>query len=60
MVMVSKALVESRGWHAGNAVRAIAKEINGGGGGQPFFASAGGAKPEGIAAALAQLKAQLS
>ena len=56
MVMISKSLVEEKGLHAGNIVKEIAKKINGGGGGQPFFATAGGSKSEGIASALASIK----
>ena len=56
MVIASKALVEGKGIHAGNLVRELAKAIDGGGGGQPFFATAGGKKPEGLDAAIAAVK----
>lgn len=51
-VMVSDSLVKDKGINAVNIIRDIAGEINGGGGGQPFLATAGGKKPEGIEAAL--------
>jgi alanyl-tRNA synthetase len=53
MLLVSKGLTEK--YHAGTMIRELAKHINGGGGGQPFFASAGGGKPQGISAALNEL-----
>ena len=53
---IDKKLVSSKGLDAGKIVRELGKHIQGSGGGQPFFATAGGKKPEGIAIALAQVK----
>ena len=52
-VMLTDDLVE-KGLDASVIIREIAQEINGGGGGQPFFATAGGSKPSGISKALLQ------
>lgn len=49
---ISKELVADKGLNAGLVVRELGKYIQGGGGGQPFFATAGGKKLEGIQEAL--------
>ena len=52
-------VAESSGLNAGQMIREIAKEIRGGGGGQPFYATAGGKNPDGLDAALAKLEGML-
>ena len=49
---ISKALVSEKGMDAGKVVRELGKYIQGGGGGQPFFATAGGKNTAGITLAL--------
>lgn len=56
---ISKGLVASKDLNAGTIVRELGKHIQGGGGGQPFFATAGGKNPDGIAAALDAAKGYL-
>lgn len=53
---VSKALAEKGIWQANAIIKEISPHIQGGGGGQPFFATAGGKNPSGIAAALSAAK----
>ena len=54
-VMLSDDLVKDHGLNAGQLVREAAKLMQGGGGGQPHFASAGGKNPDGLAAAIDQV-----
>ena len=53
---INKELAQAKGLDAGKIVRELGKYIHGGGGGQPFFATAGGKKPEGISEALSKVK----
>ena len=53
-VMLPDSLIEGKKLNAGQVVKELAKNIKGGGGGQPFFATAGGSDSSGLDAALAQ------
>ena len=57
-VFLSQPLVEA-GLHAGNIIKAAAKHIQGGGGGQPWMATAGGRNTDGLHAAVEEILAQL-
>ena len=57
IVVISRNLTENgSALHAGNMIRELAKEIQGGGGGQSFFATAGGNDLNGLDAAIARAK----
>ena len=51
-VMMSEDMVESHQLNAGQLVREAAKLIQGGGGGQPHYATAGGKNSDGLSAAI--------
>ena len=53
---ISKELANERGYDAGKVVRELGKLIHGGGGGQNFFATAGGKNPGGIPKVLERVK----
>lgn len=60
MLAITKALAQERSWHAGQCIKEASKHIKGGGGGQPFFATAGGSDSTGVQAALDSIKSALS
>ena len=53
---ISKELIKSKNLDASKIIRELGKYIDGSGGGQPFFATAGGNKPKGISEALSKAK----
>jgi alanyl-tRNA synthetase len=57
---ISKELANEKGYNAGQVVRELGKLIHGGGGGQNFFATAGGKNPNGIPEALEKAKEYVS
>lgn len=59
MLKISDELVESKSYDAGAMIRELAKEVKGGGGGQKFFATAGGSDPSGLDNALNKIESLL-
>ncbi len=57
---INKELANAKGYNAGTIVRELGKHINGGGGGQNFFATAGGKNPGGIPKAIEEAKSYIS
>ncbi len=55
-IMIDDELVKSRSMNANEMIRSIASHIQGGGGGQPFYASAGGKNPDGLDKALSEAR----
>ncbi len=53
---ISDNLVKEKNWNASTLIRDFSKEIQGGGGGQAFYATAGGTNVGGIPAAIAKAK----
>ena len=55
-LIISDNLVESNKWNAAQLIREVSSHIQGGGGGQPFFATAGGKNSNGLTTAIEALK----
>jgi alanyl-tRNA synthetase len=58
-IMIDEKLVKEKSWNAGAWIKEISPLIKGGGGGQPFYASAGGTNAEGLNAAIEAVRAKL-
>ncbi|MFN6039107.1 MAG: DHHA1 domain-containing protein, partial [Bacteroidota bacterium] len=59
-VILSDKLVKEKNMNANTIVRELSKEIQGGGGGQPFYATAGGTKKEGLISAIKKAESFLN
>ena len=57
---IDKEVATSKQLNAGTIVRELGKHIQGGGGGQPFFATAGGKNPDGLAKAIEEVRNYLN
>jgi alanyl-tRNA synthetase len=59
-LMIDEKLVESNTWNASQWIREVSSHIQGGGGGQAFFATAGGKRSEGLQTAIDEIKAKIA
>ncbi len=59
-LILSDNLVKDKNMNATHIIRELAKEIQGGGGGQPFYATAGGKNPDGLNKALLRIEEFIS
>jgi alanyl-tRNA synthetase len=55
-VIIDEELSKAKNWNAGAIVKAVAQHIQGGGGGQAFYATAGGKNPNGIQKAISEAR----
>ena len=58
-VMIDEALVAQKQWNAAQWVKELAKDIKGGGGGQAYYATAGGSDVSGLSSALKRAESLL-
>ncbi len=59
-VTISESLTKDKSLHAGTMIRTLAQEIRGGGGGQAFYATAGGSDLSGLPKAIEKAKVMLA
>ena len=59
-IMIDEKLVKDKNWNAGAWIKETSPLIKGGGGGQPFYASAGGTNADGLNDAIAAVKTKLT
>ena len=58
-IIAADSVIAEKGINAGNLVREVSKHIQGGGGGQAFFATAGGKNSAGLSLAIEELKSKI-
>jgi alanyl-tRNA synthetase len=59
-IIIDETLAKEKGLDAGKIIREISKHIQGGGGGQAFFATAGGKNKQGVDKAIEEFRALLN